>query len=245
MSSKCFCHLNGLAVKDATARNDIQKLISDISNISDKLDKLSFNSIQTINGTTLKFFVGDQATYNALSKNDKQDLFAIITDDTTKEELFSAIEELNSKVADLEGLKSIVETCESDIDTCESNIEECKTNIQKNTDDIETATSKIEELENFNNSLIPQPHFTSQLVEEGYYSICVYLNSLPDWYLYFGMIYWLNEETGALIPDITEGNKRYMLRIKTDGTFSLYKYENDTLSQFDESEFGVYTTKLG
>lgn len=51
-----------------------------------------FNFVTTINGDILKFFVGTQAQYDALDNEDKEGLFAIISDDKTKEEIFAAIE---------------------------------------------------------------------------------------------------------------------------------------------------------
>lgn len=51
-------------------------------------------TIKTINGKPLRFFVGAQYEYDALSDDDKQDLFAIITNDATKEGLRNAIETL-------------------------------------------------------------------------------------------------------------------------------------------------------
>ena len=133
MSSKCFCHLNGLAVKDATARqsidalnrilegitntingygsnfseidNELSETNNRISDLENSLGNISYNSIQTINGTTLKFFVGNQATYNALSDEQRQDLFAIITDDNSKEEIYTAIEELKNLWNDAPVLK--------------------------------------------------------------------------------------------------------------------------------------------
>jgi len=47
--------------------------------------------ITTINGIALKFFVGTQAEYEALNDEQKQNLFAIITDDTTKERIESKL----------------------------------------------------------------------------------------------------------------------------------------------------------
>ena len=47
--------------------------------------------ITTINGIALKFFVGTQAEYEALNDGQKQNLFAIITDDTTKERIESKL----------------------------------------------------------------------------------------------------------------------------------------------------------
>lgn len=59
-------------------------------------------TIKTINGLPLKFFVGTQAEYDLLSKDAKQNLFAIITNDTTKEGLLNAINELSEKVTNID-----------------------------------------------------------------------------------------------------------------------------------------------
>lgn len=58
-------------------------------------------TIKTINGLPLKFFVGEQAAYDELTAEDKENLFAIITNDTTKEGIIQAITNLRSE---LEGL---------------------------------------------------------------------------------------------------------------------------------------------
>lgn len=58
--------------------------------------------VKTINGTPLSFFVGSQAEYNELSEEQQKNLFAIITDDRTKEALFAAINEASQKAADCE-----------------------------------------------------------------------------------------------------------------------------------------------
>lgn len=47
--------------------------------------------IKTVNGTVLRFFVGEQSVYDTLTNAQKQGLFAIITDDKTKEEIWNAI----------------------------------------------------------------------------------------------------------------------------------------------------------
>ena len=49
-------------------------------------------TIKTINGQPLRFFVGEQSEYEALT--DKENLFAIITNDTTKESIIAAVETL-------------------------------------------------------------------------------------------------------------------------------------------------------
>lgn len=52
-------------------------------------------TIKTINGHPLKFFVGEQSAYDALTEEDKKDLFAIITNDTTAAGILDAIAELD------------------------------------------------------------------------------------------------------------------------------------------------------
>lgn len=58
-------------------------------------------TIKTINGKSLRFFVGEQAEYESLSDFEKSNVFALITNDTTKEALFQAHEELNQTVEEL------------------------------------------------------------------------------------------------------------------------------------------------
>ena len=84
---KCFCHLNGYAVKDATARKMIENL----------------QVINTVSGGKLRFFVGTEEEYTLLDEALKENVFAIITDDKSKEEIESAISSLS------EGMNSIGE----------------------------------------------------------------------------------------------------------------------------------------
>lgn len=48
-------------------------------------------TIKTVNGKRLKFFFGEQSEYEALTDEEKDDLFAIITNDTSKKALENAI----------------------------------------------------------------------------------------------------------------------------------------------------------
>ena len=54
--------------------------------------KVCVIGIKTINGTILRLFVGEQEIYNKLTDAQKQGVFAIITDDNTKEEIYKAID---------------------------------------------------------------------------------------------------------------------------------------------------------
>jgi hypothetical protein len=62
------------------------------------IDTGFITTVKTINGTPLKFFVGSQYEYETLTDDEKKNLFAVITNDTTKEALFSAIEELRNEI---------------------------------------------------------------------------------------------------------------------------------------------------
>lgn len=63
------------------------------------IDTGFITTLKTINGLPLRFFVGTQAEYNALAN--KSDLFAIITDDTNKDNITKIIEELRKTLSDL------------------------------------------------------------------------------------------------------------------------------------------------
>lgn len=53
-------------------------------------------TIKTINNIPLKFFVGTQRAYDALSDAEKENLFAIISDDDSKANLINKLEELTN-----------------------------------------------------------------------------------------------------------------------------------------------------
>ena len=74
--------------------------------ISD-IDAGFVQTIKTINGKQVKFFVGQQSEYEKLSDEEKTNLFALITNDTTKEAFLEAIEGI---AKDLQGLKDNLAT---------------------------------------------------------------------------------------------------------------------------------------
>lgn len=67
------------------------------------IDAGFITTIKTINGTPLKFFVGNQAEYEALTDEQKVNLFALITNDTTQEGIISAVENLQEDYTQLRG----------------------------------------------------------------------------------------------------------------------------------------------
>lgn len=58
------------------------------------IDTGFITTIKTINGLPLRFFVGEQSAYEALTEEEKNNLFAIITNDTTKAGIAEAIKTL-------------------------------------------------------------------------------------------------------------------------------------------------------
>lgn len=65
------------------------------------IDSGFVQTIKTINGIGLKFFLGTQAEYEALTDEEKENLFAIITNDTTKEGIIKAITDLQTELSEL------------------------------------------------------------------------------------------------------------------------------------------------
>lgn len=71
------------------------------------LDTGFITTIKTITGTPLKFFVGEQSEYEALTDDQKENLFAIITNDETKNGILTILETLQTNYTKLrEGLES-------------------------------------------------------------------------------------------------------------------------------------------
>lgn len=59
-------------------------------------------TIKTITGTPLQFFVGKQAAYEKLTAEQKHNLFAIITDDASKENIEKALADLDNRLTSWE-----------------------------------------------------------------------------------------------------------------------------------------------
>lgn len=77
------------------------------SGIITDVDAGFITTIKTINGLPLRFFVGEQSEYLALTAEQKKGLFAIITNDTTKAGFEEAINRISTELTALiEGLLS-------------------------------------------------------------------------------------------------------------------------------------------
>lgn len=102
MSTKKYCYCDNNCKYETLSKEEIITAITQavskgtISNI----DTGFITTIKTINGVPLKFFVGTQAEYNALTATQKQGLYAIVTDDTTAENMANAIEALDTELTE-------------------------------------------------------------------------------------------------------------------------------------------------
>lgn len=66
-------------------------------------------TIKTVNGKPLRFFVGAQYEYEALTAEEKENLYAIITNDATEDGILEAIENLEKEYEELVELKELKE----------------------------------------------------------------------------------------------------------------------------------------
>lgn len=94
------------------------QLVSEYGNVLSKVDYLPIDSstlyrdattgtvsvagVRTIDGSLLKFFVGTQAEYDALSEAEQKNLFAIITNDGTRDNLTRTLEIIFGKLDGIE-----------------------------------------------------------------------------------------------------------------------------------------------
>lgn len=108
-------------------------------------------TIKTINGVALKFFVGEQSEYNKLSDDDKKDLFAIITNDNTKTEMIELLGDLKTRV---DALTVLVEN--TDLSAYDSALSDHNKRISANTKKIEQNAEAIENVANEAATVIEQ-----------------------------------------------------------------------------------------
>lgn len=66
------------------------------------IDAGFISTIKTINGLPLRFFVGEAAEYNALTDAEKENLYAIITNDAAGEGILEAIDSLKTYTDELD-----------------------------------------------------------------------------------------------------------------------------------------------
>ena len=114
-ASYCGTHIGGIASGDKDFRLIVKdgqiQLVTESGNVLSSIDNLSPDEltihrdnstgkasvmgVRTVNGTLLRFFVGTKEVYDTLTEAQKQNLFAIFTEDTTREDFLKALDTLD------------------------------------------------------------------------------------------------------------------------------------------------------
>ena len=94
-----------LVTESGAVVSEVNTFVEDNETIYRDVDsgKVYVSGVKTVSGDVLRFFVGKQADYDALSSEQKSDLFAIITDDATKNQIFTKLAELEQRIEMLTG----------------------------------------------------------------------------------------------------------------------------------------------
>ena len=112
-SAYCGTHIGGIANGDKdyslSVKDGKLQLVTESGNVISNIDYLlpdektitrnsstgvaSVRGINTINDSLLRLFVGTTEEYNALTEEQKLDLFAILTDDTAREDILNGLRE--------------------------------------------------------------------------------------------------------------------------------------------------------
>lgn len=127
----CFCD-NGCKYETMSKEQTLTAIAQAIeSGKITNVDTGFITTVKTINGTPLKFFVGAQSEFELLTDEQKNNLFAIITNDVTKDGLLETIEELKT---DVNGLSTTL----ADGSFVVKNAEHAKTatSLRKNEQDV-------------------------------------------------------------------------------------------------------------
>ena len=96
MSVKKYCYCDNNCKYETLSKEEIYAAITQAITTGSigNCDTGFITTIKTITGKPLKFFVGTQEEYEALTADKKQNLFALITNDVTKEGLLRSFADL-------------------------------------------------------------------------------------------------------------------------------------------------------
>lgn len=102
MSVKKYCYCDNNCKYETLDKEEILAAIAQAveTGIIGECDTGFITTIKTITGEPLKFFVGEQSEYEALTEEQRENLFAIITNDTTKEGIQNTLDELLAAASD-------------------------------------------------------------------------------------------------------------------------------------------------
>lgn len=190
------------------------------------IDAGFITTIKTINGVPLQFFVGQQAAYDNLTDAEKKNVFAIITNDTTKEALNAAIDDAATKATNAENTANaaslIVNNFETRLSTVESKASASTTKLSK---------------------AFPTPaaNTAKKLTSAGYYYIAATAGSAS--YYSYGVIYWDGSSFVSTPYAAADNSYIYELQISSSGAITMLMDAGKGTSDMT-SEFTFYTAKI-
>lgn len=201
--------------------------------------KTSVIAVTTINGELIRFFVGKQETYDSLTEEQKKNLFAIITDDKTKEVILAAITELHMNYGALreslaDGSLVVAEATHATEAGHATNADSAEEADSASRASYATVAGGLR-------NLAPVINTDKRLAEGGYHYIYCYRTDIEE-YIHFGLVYFF----GYLceINAVANTNK-YRLEIDVTGELSL-TFINSSGNESDISNTtNFYTAKLG
>ena len=206
------------------------------------IDAGFIQTVKTINGVPLRFFVGEKWAYDDLSDEQKENLFAIITNDTTKEELFEELEALQKRVKELSELTDADHATTADYATEAGKFKTiggAADNVARNvwfSDSEDIGLPRKDDNFKYNpytNTLkvgavnadklgmgSPTDLTSNALSGKGYYLICA---NYGGQLLNFGLLYW----DGASITG-AQGYGAYSVGINYDGSLEINMKQDDS-----------------
>ena len=174
-------------------------------------------TIKTINGTPLRFFVGTQAEYNELTEDERANLFAIISDDATKDGILASIISLSEDVTSLKKRADILEKAEK---TNTNAIAKNETALKANENILAEHQRKLDKT-----GVIPTKNEERILPTYGYYYIYAYDRISDSWYT-FGAVWYSPMQTfGVRLPAYDCGiyeNNSVFLSLSSDGEMGVF-----------------------
>ena len=211
------------------------------------IDTGFITTVKTINGTPLSFFVGTQAEYNELSEEQQKDLFAIITDDKTKEALFAAIAEASQKATDCENAFAALDKAVGEaLESFRSSLNAQATRLSNAETRISNTNARIDAI---NNAAFPTPAVPESRIifpeDYGFYHIAIKHGASTGVLLDFGVIYiggLVSFEDRIYTPTIFDDAMGYRVKIvKQSGDYCTINAEH----WGEKGTMGVYSDISG
>lgn len=244
-----FCYCDDNCRFETLTREQILTAITQAVNegtIGD-IDTGFVTTIKTINGSSLRFFVGTQSEYEKLSEDERQNLFAVITNDTTKDGILTALETMGADVEDLQQAveenktaiaenTSAIATNTANIATNAAAIATNKTNISKNASGISTNKTNIAtnttKINRLNTAAVTKDigQGSAALTKASYYYIEVKKSSATNYIFPLGLIYW---KSGIYVrKKFGYVDEEYSFNLMDDGTCTILQGNSDVTDEF-------------